>query len=305
MQKLHAAADVETLTRRAAQLVAAGRIGAARPLLAAARRLAPGSAVVADIGARLALRSSANEDAGSEIDLAIATAPEHPGLRKRRAELRRQAGDIEGAARDAAEAVVLDRGDAAAKALLGVLMLELGRTADALACLAEAYDAVPGNPGFAAALATAQEAAGEPDAALATLLRCVDAAPGRIEPRNAAILACVRRRDFRQAVRLAEDTRSAGIADACAFGLLGHALSSLGQHAEAADAYAEALKWVRTILTCVTLSPRPASCPVHRALRSNISAPYSTVTPTGSSTISCRSATACRGCSAPCYGGIR
>jgi predicted TPR repeat methyltransferase len=268
MQKLHAVADVETLTRRAAQLVAAGRIGAARPLLAAARRLAPGSTVVADIGARLALRSNAHDNAGSEIDLAIETAPEHPGLRKRRAELRRQAGDIEGAARDAAEAVVLDRGDAAAKALLGVLMLELRRTTDAVACLAEASDMEPGNSGFAAALATAQEVAGDPDAALATLLRCIDAAPGRIEPRNAAILSCVRRRDFRQAVRLAEDTRRTGIADACSFGLLGHALSSLGQHAEATDAYAEALKlgpndpYVHHLVAAAGIMPGARRAPV-------------------------------------------
>ena len=34
----------------------------------------------------------------------------------------------------------------------------------------------------------------------------------------------------------------AGVADACLFGLMGHALSSLGRHAEATDAYAEALK---------------------------------------------------------------
>ena len=54
MQKLHAAAetDATALTERAAQLVAAGRIGAARPLLAAARRLAPGSAELADISAQ-------------------------------------------------------------------------------------------------------------------------------------------------------------------------------------------------------------------------------------------------------------
>ncbi len=34
----------------------------------------------------------------------------------------------------------------------------------------------------------------------------------------------------------------AGVTDACTFGLMGHALSSLGRHGEAADAYAEALK---------------------------------------------------------------
>ncbi len=268
MQKLSAAADAEALTGRAAQLVATGRIGAARPLLAAARRLAPGSIVVAELGARLALRADTPDEAVLELDQAIEAAPQHPGLRKSRAELRRQAGNIEGAARDAAEAVVSDRKDLAAKALLGVLMLELGRTADAVACLAEASGAAPGNPGFAAGLASAQEAAGDPDAALATLLRCVDAAPTRIDPRNAAILLCVRRRDYRQAVRLAQETWRAGIADACSFGLLGHALSSLGQHAEATDAYAEALKlgphdpYVRHLVAAAGIMPGATRAPV-------------------------------------------
>ena len=242
MQRLRSAVDLESLSARAAQLVAAGRTGAARPLLAAAKRLAPGSVALAELGAELALRADTPDAAAMELDAAIAAAPEHAGLRKRRAELRRKAGDIEGAARDAAEAVVLDRGDPTAKALLGVLMLELGRTGDAVACLSEAVAAEPCNPGFAAGLAAAHEAAGDTDAALAVLLRNIDAAPNLTEQRNAAILLCVRRRDFRQAIALAEDTRRAGIADACSFGLMGHALSSLGCHVEAADAYAEALK---------------------------------------------------------------
>jgi predicted TPR repeat methyltransferase len=268
MQKLHAATDVDALTDRAAQLVAAGRIGAARPLLAAARRLAPNSIGVADVGARLALRADTPDEAVLELDQAIQAAPEHPGLRKSRAEMRRQTGDIEGATRDAAEAVVLDRHDPAAKALLGVLLLELGRTAQAVTCLAEASAAAPGNPGFASGLAAAQEAASDPDAALATLLRCIDAAPGQVDPRNAAILLCVRRRDFRQAVRLAQETRRSGIADACSFGLLGHALSSLGQHAEASDAYAEALKlgphdpYVRHLVAAAGIMPSATRAPV-------------------------------------------
>jgi len=242
MQRLQSAVDLESLSARAAQLLAAGRTGAARPLLAAAKRLAPGSATLAELSAQLALRANAPDAVAAELDAAIDAAPEHAGLRKRRAELRRHAGDIEGAARDAAEAVVLDRTDPTAKALLGVLMLDLGRAGDAIACLSEAVAAEPANPGFAAALASAHEKAGDADAALAVLLRNIDAAPNLAEQRNAAILLCVRRRDFRQAIAIAEDTRRAGIADACSFGLLGHALSSLGLHGQAADAYAEALK---------------------------------------------------------------
>jgi len=242
MERLSAAADLEALTAKAAQFVAAGRLGAARPLLAAAKRLAPGSVSLADLTARLALRADAPDLAVLELDAAVEAAPDHPGLRKRRAELRRRSGDIEGAARDAAEAVVLDRSDPEAKALLGVLMVELGRVAEAVACLSEAVAADPANPGFAAGLAAAHEVAGQIDAALAVLLRNIAAAPNLTEQRNAAILLCVRRRDFRQAVLLAEETRKVGIADACSFGLMGHALSSLGRHADAAEAYAEALK---------------------------------------------------------------
>lgn len=267
MQRLQAATNVDALTDRVAQLMAAGRVGAARPLLAAAKRLAPQSASLADLSAQLALRTDAPDEAVLALDAAIAAAPEHPGLRKRRSELRRQAGDIEGATRDAAEAVILDESDAAAKALLGVLMLDLGRTADAIACLREAVAAEPGNAAFSAALSAALEQAGDNDAALAVLLRGVAAAPNLTEPRNAAILLCVRRRDFRQALRLAEETRRAGIADACTFGLLGHALSSLGRHAAAVDAYAEALKlgpddpYVRHLVAAAGVVPGATRAP--------------------------------------------
>ena len=153
-----------------------------------------------------------------------------------------QMDDREGAAADAAEAVILDRRDPAAKAVLGVLMLELRRPADAVACLSEAVSSDPINPGYREGLAAAQEANGDADAALATLNAGIAATPGRVELRNAAILLSVRRRDFTVAYQLAEDARAAGVADACSFGLMGHALSSLGRHAEATDAYAEALK---------------------------------------------------------------
>lgn len=242
MPALHATVDPEALTRRIATMIGSGQSGAARPLLAAARRLAPASSTLAELAARLALQEGGLEEACAELDAAIVMEPRHAGLRKCRAELRRHLEDIEGAARDAAEAVVLEPTDPLAKALLGTLMLELGRSADSVACLREAVAAVPGNPAYREALAAALEATGAPDAALQTLLEAITAAPTRVEPRNAAILLCLRRRDFDEALALAEAARRAGVADACLFGLHGHALSSLGRHDEAADAYAEALK---------------------------------------------------------------
>ncbi|MGE0222029.1 MAG: tetratricopeptide repeat protein [Acetobacteraceae bacterium] len=242
MDTLQATADPNDLIRRVSDLIDAGRTGAARPLLAAARRTAPASAGLSQLAARLAMQDGALEQARSELDAAIATDPEHAGLRKLRADLRHRLGDLDGATRDAAEAVILDRADPNAKALLGMLMLELQRPQDAVACLNEAVAAQPADPACREALAAAQEACGDADAGLETLERGIALAPTVVALRNAAIMLCIRRRDFTGAVRLAEQARAVGIADACVFGLKGHALSSLGRHDDAAEAYQEALK---------------------------------------------------------------
>lgn len=242
MPALYATAHTDALTARVAHLLRSGRTAAARPLLAAARRLTPSATNLTELAARLALQDGCLEEARHELDTGLAAAPDHAGLRKCRAELRYQLGDVEGAARDAAEAVILDRNDPSAKALLGTLMLELGRPADAVACLREAVAAMPANPAARQAFAASLEASGDPDAALDALLGATAACPSSVEPRIAAILLCMRRRDFNQAVAMAGEACSAGLADACLYGLKGHALSSLGRHEEAADAYREALK---------------------------------------------------------------
>jgi predicted TPR repeat methyltransferase len=242
MDTIHVTADADSLRGRAAQLIDAGRFEAARPLLAAARVLAPPSPELTLIGARLALGSGAWEQALRELDGGIAEAPAHCGLRKCRADLRQRMGDREGSARDAAEAVIYDPSDPQAKAILGAALLDLGRAADAVACLAEAVAGAPTDLEYRQALSLALEKTGDPDTALLVLTDGIELCPGSVAIRNAAILLCVRRRDFNQAVRLAEKARSLGIADACTFGLKGHALSSLGRHDEAAVAYQDALK---------------------------------------------------------------
>jgi predicted Zn-dependent protease len=81
-------------------------------------------------------------------------------LRLCRADLRQRTDDKVGALADAAEAVILDRSNPAAKALLGVMLLEHNRPEDALVCLAEAVAAAPTNPFYCQGLAAAQEANG-------------------------------------------------------------------------------------------------------------------------------------------------
>jgi predicted TPR repeat methyltransferase/thioredoxin-like negative regulator of GroEL len=233
--------DASTLMARVERLIDQGRPGAARPLLAAVRGLAQPSSGLSLLVAQLALSDGTLDSAAKELDQAISADPAHPGLRKCRAELRRRIGDLEGAVRDAAEVVILDRNDSSAKALLGEMLLLINRTTDAIACLSEAVVAAPDNVVFREVLARSLTTSGDLNAALATLCEGIRIVPGAVALRNAAILLCVRRRDCQQAERLAEQSRLDGVADANTFGLKGHALSSLGRHEEAALAYEEAL----------------------------------------------------------------
>jgi Flp pilus assembly protein TadD len=132
--------------------------------------------------------------------------------------------------------------DARAKALLGAVLLQAQRPGEALACLAEALAAQPDDIPTRLALARAQELCGTPAAAAATLAEGVARAPSHVGLRTQSVLFEARRGAFAVAVRLAEAARREGCADACVLGLLGHALSSLGRHADATAAYAEALK---------------------------------------------------------------
>jgi predicted TPR repeat methyltransferase len=266
MDLLDATVDPEALTRRADELFGAQRFDAARTLLAAAQRLAPRAPRAASLAALLEMRDGHPSASLAALGRAIAVAP-RAELFMLRADARWQTGDLAGAAADAAEAVIHDRHDPAAKALLGVLMIELHRPEDAVRCLAEAVDAAPANPAFVEGLANAFLAADQPEAAAATYAAGIAAAPGSLQLRNAAIMLAVRQRDFATAVALAEAARMTGIADVTTFGLKGHALSSIGRHEEAADAYADALKlgpenaFVRRMVAAADIRPDATRAP--------------------------------------------
>ena len=102
MNLLPATADAAALVQRIAELLDTGRIGTARPLLAAARRMSEPSPGLSQLAARIAFQDGALDQAQRELDEAVTLAPDHPGLRKARADLRRQMGDLDGATRDAA-----------------------------------------------------------------------------------------------------------------------------------------------------------------------------------------------------------
>lgn len=234
--------NLDRLFARAAEFVDSGRFGAARPLLAAIRRLAPASPRLAEFDSVLALKEGRLAEARESLDQAILAWPDQAGLRKCRADARRQLGDLVGAAQDAAEAVLLDPSDPNAKAILGVALLGLGHAKEARACLEEVVAARPSNPLFALALSDAQLACEDDNAAATTLANATLRMPTDASLRSAALLLAIRTQHFDAAVRMAETAHREGVVNAHVFGLKGLALASLDRHQEAAEAYAEARK---------------------------------------------------------------
>jgi predicted TPR repeat methyltransferase len=234
--------DTSDLLARAKEMIDTGRLGAARPLLNAILRLTRSGRETWELEARLLLREGSTAQALAVLDRALAECPDSAALRLCRAGARMSNGDTAGALGDAAEAVLANPRSAFAKALLGVLLWQSGRTPEALSCLLEATANDPADGGFRQALAAVQDSLGDIASAHATLEQGIIHAPRHVGLRTSAILLRMRHREFVAANSLAEAACAAGIADASIFGLMGHARSSLGHHALAAEAYAEARK---------------------------------------------------------------
>ena len=234
--------DRANLLHLATGMLAAGRLLAARVSTDALRPLIGDRVEFVELEVRVLLGEGRAIAASDCLDGALVRFPGCAALRVCRAELRLAAGDGAGAAADAAEAVALEPRHIGAKALLGIALIGVGWMRDAAACLGEAVDGSPGHPLYRLALAHALERDGRCDDAVAVLEQGFVQSPADPALRIAAITAEIRRRHFNRAEALASAARRDGIADACVFGLLGHALSSLGRHKEASEAYAEALK---------------------------------------------------------------
>lgn len=82
MDMLQATADPNDLIRRVSDMIDAGRTGAARPLLAAARRSIPPSPGLSQLSARLAMRDGALEQARVELDAAVETSRSIPACER-------------------------------------------------------------------------------------------------------------------------------------------------------------------------------------------------------------------------------
>ncbi len=217
--------------------------------------------------ATLLLRCARPAEALVLLDAALARSPDAAPLRQARARANIMLDDPAGAAADAAEAVFLDPADPTAKALLGIAMGELGRLDDAAACLAEAVRGEPANPSFRLALSRTLDLLGDAAQAAAVLEDGLRLAPAALLLWNATAHLAIAHGDYSRAVRVCGEARAAGVVDACLIGMQGHALSSLGEHAAAADAYEHALQlapedpYVRHLVAASGRRPADAKAP--------------------------------------------
>lgn len=267
MQTIHVTASNDQLCIRAELLVDAGRFDVARPILAAVQASASPCDKLTLMEARLAVADGDLEAAIRLLNDAIGITPRNEELRKFRADVLRRMGDFECAARDAAEALAFRPVDPQAKAILGAALIGLNQIDSAIKCFQEAVRAEPKDIRYREALAAALEKAGRDDDAFSVLIDGIALCPANVSMRNAVILLSVRRRDFNGALEHVERARSLGLADACTFGMKGHALSSLGQQDEASVAYHDALKlapedpYVRHLVAAAGLLPNAKRTP--------------------------------------------
>ncbi len=234
--------DPLALEAKARALLEQGRPGAARPIIAALRPAGANGTTIAEMKARLRFAEGQVHEAVSILDTGLEETGPCLALYLTRAELHLLSGNPAGAASDAAEAVILARDNAAGKALLGRSLLQLGRAADAVTCLEEALAACPRATPVRLDLAAALDAAARPEASEAVIADGIALDPGNAALRSAALHRRICAKDFAAAVSMAASARRSAALDASGYGLMGHALSSLGRYDEAADAYVEALK---------------------------------------------------------------
>lgn len=234
--------DPDALERSARSLLHAGRPGAARPLIAALKRLRPAGGGLALLESELAEAEGRISDAIAALAPVLNERPAEVRLLKRRAGLWHQAGDASAAMRDAAEAVITAPRDASAKALLGTLLLENGDAPAALACLGDAVAAEPENVEFRLGCAEAAARSGDAARGAQVLEEGIARAPGRADLREAAIRAALRSDDPARAENLATAALAAGLASASIFRFLAEAAVAQGRGGEGAKWLAEALK---------------------------------------------------------------
>ncbi|MDD2861196.1 MAG: tetratricopeptide repeat protein [Acidiphilium sp.] len=144
-----------TLIERIRSLIGRGQFNAASLLLPTLEKLGVPAERISFLRVEIALGRGDQDAARSAIDAGLARDPHSADLLVLRARFALANRDLVGAALAAADAITAAPDHGAAKSLLGQALLALGQTEQAVICLREAADELPGDPGTIEALTTA------------------------------------------------------------------------------------------------------------------------------------------------------
>jgi tetratricopeptide (TPR) repeat protein len=244
--------DIESLASRTEALIREGRLGAARPLIAAIARLAPGNPASARLTSACHMREGAPGAARDVLDSVIVHHPGDISLRLARASAGLAAGDAVAAAEDAAAVLLLDPHATKAKSLLGRALHRLGAAHLALPCLDEAFAENAADEESCLALAALV-----PDAADALLLRGLGATPRSVRLREALMRHAILAGAYARAAALGREAIDIGCANATLRCLAAHAAIGAGgfddavEHVAAALRFAPRLPWGLRLRACL------------------------------------------------------
>jgi len=225
----------DVVAGRIRALLAEHRANAVKPLLAALAKLAPEHEKLPLLRADYWCEMQDIPQALAEMQEAIDRAPLNAALWLRQAELFFAHGRCADAVQSAAQTVLLAPESPAAKARLGLALMQLGQFEQALPCLAASFSLNPANAEIALALAALS-----PENAVEILSRAIGCNPRLAVLRNALTRRYLCSRNSGQALQVARLALGDGIADAQTHCLLAFAQMQEARWDAAASAAARA-----------------------------------------------------------------
>ncbi len=200
--------DPDIVAGRISTLLAEHRPNAVKPLLAALLKLAPEHEKLPLLCADYWCEMQDIPQALAVLQEAICKKPTNAALWLRQAEIFSGAGRSADAVQSAAQTVLLAPDSHAAKARLGLALMQFGQFDEALPCLMESISALPANAEIALALAALS-----PATAIEVLNHAIVYTPLAVGLRNALARRYLCSEQAAQAIRVALQAVGDGIAD--------------------------------------------------------------------------------------------
>jgi predicted TPR repeat methyltransferase len=227
-----------SLKGKVEDLLGRGRFVAALALLAGMEKSNPEDHDVLRMKGRALLASGKNGEALIYLDRVVALGGINADIFIHRAAARSAAGDRLGALDDAAHAVEIDSGYAAAQACLGIALIEANSSLeDAADLLFRAYMSQPSRIDWGSWLARALDMSGREEQAEEVLSSLIRVAPMNPTPWRVRALCFARKKDWPGMETICRAAEASGIRDPNVTIMLGNSLMKQGKRSEAMDAF--------------------------------------------------------------------